>query len=78
MAAVTVDRVRRIVKGNRRELNATIDIATTGDTWATGLKRIESIVASDILVERIAVSGGTATFTITSAVTDTHVIVTGY
>lgn len=78
MAAVTVDRIRRNVLGNRRVITAQIDVATTGDTWATGLRRIESIHVSDIKVTSIAVSGGTATLTISGAVTDALATVIGY
>ena len=41
MAAVTVNRDRRMVIGNRRLITADIDIAADADTWDTKLKKVE-------------------------------------
>ena len=77
MAAVTVSRKRTIVKGNRREINATITVVTTGDTWVTGLKRVESVTTSDPAgITKATQSAGTVTFTGTT--TDALVQATGY
>jgi len=42
MAAVTVTSRDDTVIGDRRMINAIINIATTGDTWVTGLVKIFS------------------------------------
>lgn len=79
MAAVTVNRVRRNVMGNRRVLTANIDIATSGDTWETGLKIIESVnfLPDAAAAVGATVSGGTITFLTGAAEEDAHVTVTG-
>ncbi len=64
MAAVTVDRVRSLVMGNRRVKTATVDIAADADTWVSGLKLIESLSALSETNNAIGAtfSGGTVTF----------------
>jgi hypothetical protein len=64
MAAVTVDRSRTAVFGNRRVRLATVDIAADADTWVSGLRRIESLSAISETNAAIGAtfSGGTVTF----------------
>lgn len=45
MPAVTVDRERRHVFGNRRVITAQVDIAADADFYDTQLRRIESFSA---------------------------------
>lgn len=64
MAAVTVDRKRSLVFGNRRVITATVDIAADADTWVSGLRIIESLSALSETNAAIGAtfSGGTVTF----------------
>jgi hypothetical protein len=43
MAAVTVNRERRAVMGNKRTVMATVTTAATGDTYNTKLKIIDAL-----------------------------------
>ena len=72
MAAVTVDRKRSYVQGNKRVVSAQVDIAATGDTWVTGLKFIESANANDSTNAAVGLtkSGGTLTFVTAGAITN--------
>ena len=77
MAAVTVTRKRGMVFGNRRVITATLTVVTTGDTWVTGLKQVESVATSDSAgITKTTASAGTLTFTGTS--TGVLVSVIGY
>ena len=64
MAAVTVDRKRSLVFGNRRVITATVDITADADTWVSGLRIIESLSALSETNAAIGAtfSGGTVTF----------------
>lgn len=77
MAAVTVTSQRYNVDGSQREQFYVINIASNGDTLATGLKAINNVSCNDTAVSKIAVSGGTITFTTGGAVTAAIVGVTG-
>jgi hypothetical protein len=81
MAAVTVDRRRGFISGNMREVVAQIDIATDGDTFVTGLRRIEAVSAipsqSSASQVGCTVSGGTVTFKVGGAENNVLVRVVG-
>ena len=79
MAAVTVNRVRRPVMGDRRHIVANIDIAADTDTYITGLKIIESVQCSSPTNNGIGhtVSGGTITFQTGGAEAGAHLHVIG-
>lgn len=64
MAAVTVNSSVRSVFGNKRAVLASVQVATTGDTWATGLSTIDVVLAdpSSAIASGITKSGGTVTF----------------
>lgn len=64
MAAVTEDRIRRLIMGSRRVITGTIDIAADEDTFDTGLKRIEHVSCTSPTNNGIGatISGGTITF----------------
>jgi hypothetical protein len=80
VAAVTVDRERRIVIGNRRLVTGQVDIASDGDTYDTKLNKIEyfSGVGSGGNVIDGAVSSGTITWNTSGAETDVLVEVIGF
>ena len=79
MAAVTQNRLRSVVMGNRRVITANIDIAADADTLATGLKYVESVQSSSPTNNGIGhtVSGGTITFQTAGAEAAVHVQVIG-
>jgi hypothetical protein len=77
MAAVTVTQKRINVKGSYREFFFKVNIATSGDTLATGLKQINDVSVNDGAITKAAASGGTVTFTTTGAVTGALVGVSG-
>jgi len=77
MAAVTVDSRLDPVFGNLRAIVAQVDIATSGDTWVTGLATIYYAGSNDVAITLLAVSGGTVTFTTTGAVANAKVFVIG-
>jgi len=77
MAAVTVSSKANNVKGSLRELMFKINIATSGDTLATGLKQVKAVSVNDTAITKVAASAGTLTFTTTGAVTAALVGVTG-
>lgn len=64
MAAVTVNSQVRTVFGNKRAVMASVQVATTGDTWNTGLSSINHAEAtpSTAIVSGLTISGGTITF----------------
>lgn len=76
MPAVTVDRRRSLVFGNRRVITAQVDIAADADTWVSGLKKIESLHALSDTANAIGAtfSGGTVTFQTAGA--EANVLVT--
>jgi hypothetical protein len=80
MAAVTVNRARRLVMGNRRVITANIDIAADADTYITGLTIIESVQCSSPTNNGIGhtVSGGTITFQTGGAEAAAHLHVVGW
>lgn len=79
MAAVTVDSAIHNVAGSMREIVAQIDIANSGDTWATGLRTIKMLTHEpDANMTSVAYSGGTITFTTGGAITNMQIKVTGY
>ena len=64
MAAVTINRRRDVVFGNRRAILADVTVVTTGDTWVTKLKRVETIAVSNPAgITNTSQSAGTVTFT---------------
>lgn len=70
MAAATVNSVSRTHDfGDRRAYFYNATIASSGDTLATPLKTIQGIACSDTAITKMAVSGGTVTFTSGGAVT---------
>lgn len=79
MPAVTVDTQDMSVIGSKRQVTAQVDIANSGDTFDTGLKIIDSVVAvgGSAAVTRVTKSGGTVTFVTGGAVTDAQVIAVG-
>jgi hypothetical protein len=81
MAAVNVDRRRSFISGSMREVVAQVDIATDGDTFVTGLKRIESVSAtpsqSSATQVGTTISGGTVTFKVGGAENNVLVRVVG-
>lgn len=78
MAAVTVTSRNDSVFGDRRAINAIINIATTGDTWVTGLVKIFSVQfdGGSAAPTGATFSGGTVTFT-SAANTAANVMVVG-
>ena len=80
MAAVTEDRIRRLVMGNRRVITGQIDIAADADTLATGLKQIEHVSCTSPTNNGIGatVSSGTITFQTGGAEANCHLYVVGF
>jgi len=80
MAAVTEDRIRRIVIGNRRLITGQIDIAADADTLATGLKKVEFVSCTSTTNNGIGatISGGTVTFQTAGAEADAVVHIIGF
>lgn len=80
MAAVTVVRKRENVPGSRRQILATVNIASNGDTFATGLKFIEFWSATSISANAIGgtLSGGTITLATGGAETGARIIAQGF
>lgn len=78
MAAVTTNSTTYGVAGNQRQYEFNVTIANTGDTLSTGFAAIKSAVSNDTAITKLAVSGGTITFTTTGAVSNALVMVTGY
>lgn len=64
MAAVTVNSSETTVFGNKRAVMASVQVATTGDTWNTGLSSISHAEAtpSSAIGSGLTISGGTITF----------------
>ena len=66
MAAVTVNRTRTAVFGNKRVVLATVTAAATGDTFNTKLKIIDAVSAEPLQAAQpavsVQVSAGTVTF----------------
>lgn len=79
MAAVTENRIRRLVMGNRRVITGNIDIAADADTFASGLKIVETVQCSSPTNNGIGhtVSGGTITFQTGGAEAAAHLFVVG-
>lgn len=79
MAAVTLNRRRVAVFGNKRIVTADISIANTGDTYNTGLKFIDSasVDGGSAAVNSFTKSGGTLTLATGGAVTNALVIAIG-
>lgn len=79
MAAVTVANRRGSVIGNKRMVTADITIASNGDTWVTGLKKIEGVSVDPTTSASAGAtkSGGTITF-VTGGALVTSVIAVGY
>lgn len=80
MAAVTVDRKRSHVFGNRRAITATIDVAADADTWATGLKYVEAASFKSQTNNAIGYtkSGGTITLQTAGAELNVDALVIGF
>ena len=79
ITVVTVHRRRVWISGSRREVAATITIWADGNTWNTGLRKIESVsaipdnsAASEI---GTTISGGTVTFFTTGEHSEENVLV---
>lgn len=64
MAAVTVNSQTRTVFGNKRAILANVNVATSGDTWVTGLTTITTLLTepSSAITHGATHSGGTVTF----------------
>ena len=64
MAAVTVNTVENTVLGNKRAVMANVTVATTGDTWVSGLSSISSVqtTPATAIAAGATKSGGTVTF----------------
>ena len=79
MAAVTVANRRSSVIGSKRMITADITIANNGDTWVTGLRRIEGISVDPTTAASAGMtrSGGTVTF-VTGGALVTNAVVIGY
>ena len=79
MAAVTVDRRREAVFGNRRIITGTIDVAADADTWATGLKFVEhaSFTSQTNSAIGYTKSGGTITLQTGGAELNVDALVVG-
>jgi hypothetical protein len=80
MAAVTEDRIRRLVMGNRRVITGQIDIAADADTLITGLKKVEHVSCTSPTNNGIGatISGGTITFQTGGAEADCTLLVMGF
>lgn len=78
MAAVTVNSQQRTVWGNKRVVLANVNVATSGDTWVTGLTTITTVLTepSSAIVHGATHSGGTVTF-LNAADTSVDVAVIG-
>ena len=78
MAAVVVNSQIPTVFGNKRAILANVNVATSGDTWATGLTTITNVFTepSSAIVHGATHSGGTVTF-LNAADTSVDVIVLG-
>ena len=79
MAAVTVTNRREQVWGNSRNIVCTVAIANTGDTWATGLKKVLQVCGAPTTNASYGatLSGGTVTFVTGGALT-INIVATGY
>lgn len=64
MAAVTVNRTRTVVMGNKRVVLADVSVAANGDTFNTKMKLLDSVSAESSTTGAVGVtkSGGTITF----------------
>jgi hypothetical protein len=64
MAAVTVNSRKDSVFGDRRAIMANVSVATTGDTWVTGLKNLDTSLADagGTVVVNTTAAGGTVAF----------------
>lgn len=69
--ATTVTNRKDSVIGNKRLVTATVAITTNGDTWATGLKQIDTITLDPTTNASggATASGGTITFAVGGALT---------
>lgn len=79
MAAVTVNRQRMVVMGNKRVILADVSIAANGDTFATKLKIIDSASCDSSTTGAVGAtkSGGTLTFATGGALANVLVAVWG-
>lgn len=79
MAAVTIVTSNQAVIGNRRLYNATVTVATSGDTLVIpGIKSIDSVVTSPATAIVAGVTAAGATVTFLSAASDpTQVMAVG-
>lgn len=82
MAAATVASRDDSVIGSRRMIAATLSAVADTNTWATGLKKIFSVVALPAVVAGTGsvgatVSGGTVTFAVSGSPGVTQVLVEG-
>lgn len=80
MAAVTVNRRRSVVFGNKRTILADVSIASDGDTFDTKLKIIDGGSADGgaaAAVTGLSFSAGVITFKTAGAVTHAQVIAHG-
>ena len=80
MAAVTVNRRRTVVFGNKRVVLADVSIANNGDTFATGsLHIIDTASAESSTTGAVGFtkSGGTMTFATGGAIANVQVIAIG-
>ena len=69
MAAATVPGLTDTFLSNKRVAIATLALAATGDTWDTGMKRLDSVLWSsktaNVPGSYYTISGGVITFTYT-------------
>lgn len=82
MAAVSVDKSNHSapsVFGDRRVITAQVDIASNGDTFATGLASIDVAVATSSTTGAVGLtySGGTITFVTGGAINNVQVMAIG-
>ena len=79
MAAVTVNRRRSVVFGNKRVVLADVTSAANGDTFVTGLKIIDSasVEPSTAVSLGFTKSGGTITLASAAGAANVQVIAIG-
>ena len=79
MAAVTVNRRRSVVMGNKRVILADVSIAANGDTFDTKLKIIDSASVDSSTTTAVGAtkSGGVLTFAAGGAIANALVVAFG-
>lgn len=79
MAAVTVNRRRTVVMGSKRVVLADVSCSTASDTFATGLKFIDSasVEGGSAATTTLTKSGGTLTIGSAAGANNVEVIAIG-